>query len=395
MIKCSDIIERNHFESYSEFYLAMCMARECLRRGKVLDMSDMRIDSNILPQAELDYFKYLIKNGAIYVGEGVQAVEINSTPTLLMNTECFDDLYNVLFNNIEGKYLWTFQWASEKYSKYFKDMLNLSNMGNILMHLVAHMLICFYLQERVKQPIEIVIEEQKVRSTYIYVNLLSCSKTLEWFNDLVILDIDFSDFNVDLDYSILCNNGIAANRNKLWSIHDKYKFLKQEGFEEGMIAILWKRKGMCESNPAGRIIDAKVIKINEISETCLYTSIIPVYKTKEEVRDDYEEIPEDRRYIFMDMLYNKPNVRDRNISMYELGINNYFDAEPEFITKIDTMGSVVKKITVDGVVKETEMSQVDAIYWLLCQYEIDFDRELYKQVYNGGEDLLWDKYGEY
>ena len=40
------------------------------------------------------------------------------------------------------------------------------------------------------------------------------------------------------------------------------------------------------------------------------------------------------------------------------------------------------------------MSEVDAIYWVLRQFNIDFDSDLYKKMYNHGEDLLWDSYGE-
>lgn len=394
MISCKDIMRKGHFDSYSEFYLATCIARECMRRGTALDMSSMRIDKDITPKEELEYFKYLVSNGAIYLGD-VPKKKILDLPVLFMKTDCFGELYDVLFNELDDRYVWTFPWASEKYSLHSTDMLNLSNMGNILMHLMAHMVVCFYLGERQEKPIEIIIEGQKVQSTYIYVNLISCTKTLDWFDEIVKLNIDFTGFDVDLDYSILCNNGIAAKRDQLWSIHDKRRFLEKEGFVEGMIAILWKRKGMCESNPAGRIIDAKVIRINEISNSSIYVSVISINRTKEENFDDYNAIPEDRRHLFIDMLDSKPNISERNLSMYELGIHNYFKTEPEFITKIDAKSKVTKKITVDGKVSETEMSEIDAIYWLLCQYEVDFDRELYKEIYNKGEDLLWDKYGEY
>ena len=54
----------------------------------------------------------------------------------------------------------------------------------------------------------------------------------------------------------------------------------------------------------------------------------------------------------------------------------------------------MKRITVQGKEADVEMNEVDAIYWLLCQYEIDFDRELYKSMYNSSKDLMWDEYGE-
>ena len=63
MLVCEEYFKRNYFESYSEFYLALCIAAELGRRGTYLDMSTMRIEKNIIPTIQLDYFKYLVSKG--------------------------------------------------------------------------------------------------------------------------------------------------------------------------------------------------------------------------------------------------------------------------------------------------------------------------------------------
>ena len=392
MIKCEDILQKTYFDSYSEFFLACCIARECMRRGDKLDMSNMRIDSDILPENELSYFKCLWRDGAIYLGKeysGSMGIE----SSYYIDTDCFADYYNVLFKEEPDKYYWSMEWASKAYEGN-QNLQNISWAGKVLMHLVGHMLVCFYLGEREKKPMEIEITGQQVKSTYIYVNLVSCLKTLLWLDEVLILNIDFTGYNIDIDYSILCNNGIAAKRNKLWSIKDKHKFLEKEGITDGMIVILWSRRGMCESNPAGRIAGATLIRINEICEDSISVETLPYNKTKEEREEDFLSIPEEKRYSFIDMKYSVPKGTSRMLSLYDIGIENYFDMEDEFITKIDRKAMVTKKITVDGKVSNVDMNNVDAIYWLLCQYEVDFDRELYRNVYNNGNPLLWDKYGE-
>ena len=392
MIKCSDILEKTYFDSYSEFLLACCIARECLRRGDSLDMSMMRIDAGILPDMELNYFKCLWRDGAIYLGSDFNG-DANIESSYYINTDCFADCYNKLFKEYDDRYYWSMDWSYSALEGY-TELQGISSAGKVLMHLIGHMLVCFYLGEREKKPIEIEINDQQVKSTYIYVNLVSCVKTLPWLNNLLILNIDFSDYNIDIDYSILCNNGIAAKRNRLWSIKDKQKFLKEEGLVDGMIAILWSRKGMCESNPAGRITGAKLIRINEICNDSISVETLPYNKTKEEREQDFLSIPEKSRYLFIDMKYSVPKGTSSMLSLYETGVENYFDTESEFITKIDRSAMVSKTITVEGKVTDVSMSNVDAIYWLLCQYEVDFDRELYRDAYNDGEPLLWDKYGE-
>lgn len=392
MIKCSDILKKSYFDSYSEFLLACCIARECFRRGDALDMSMMRIDAGILPDTELNYFKCLWRDGAIYLGSNFNG-DINIESKYYLNTDCFSDCYDNLFQKYDDRYYWSIDWSYSIFEGNF-EMQKISNVGIVLMHLLGHMLVCFYLGEREKKPIEIEITGQHIKSTYMYVNLVSCLKTLLWLKDYVILNIDYSGYNVDIDYSILCNNGIAAKRNKLWSVNDKRKFLKDEGLVDGMIAILWSRKGMCESNRAGRITGAKLIRINEVCSDCISVETLPYNKTKEEREEDFLSIPEENRYLFIDMKYSTPKGTSSMLSLYEIGVENYFDVESEFITKIDRSAIVTKKVTVDGKVTDVTMNNVDAIYWLLCQYEVDFDRELYRDAYNDGEPLLWDRYGE-
>lgn len=393
-INCQQLFGKSNFESYSEFYFSLCIAAECKRRGMQLDMSSMKIDKDLLPFAELDYFRYLLNTEALYI-DGVQADSSKCEPnSLVFNTDLVSKYYGKLFKETPEKYIWTVGWLMSTCAD-CPEMQNISKMGNMLMHLVAHFVVEVSTGSIEKKPLEIIIDEQKVKSTYIYVNLVSCSKTLELFDSLVELNIDFSDFNLDLDYSILCNNGIASKRNRLWSIHEKRQFFDSEGFKPGMVGILWERKGMCESNPAGRITGAKLVRIDEATPECVFVTIISVNKTKEEVLDDYLDIPEEKRALFADMLDAKPRQQCMSLEMYDLGINNYFLNEHRFLTKIDTKSIASKKVTIEGKATEITMSEVDAIYWLLCQYEIDFDRELYKDMYNNREDLLWDKYGSY
>lgn len=394
VLSCKDFIKRSHFRSYSEFYLACCIAAACKNRGYSLDMSMMDIDRDVLPDKEVEYFKYLVSTGAILLSGSVDGSTPAELPALYLDMSKFDKIGTSLVENRDSEYFWSFEWAFEKYRNIEPDLLVISKMGNVIIHIVASLLVDIALEMIPKKRIVVFISEFKVMSTYFYVNLLSCSKTLDWFSDSITLDIDFSELKTDINYSIFCNNSIAAKHNKLWSAHEKKAFMEKEGLVEGAIAVLWRRKGMCVSNPAGRLLGSSIIRIDEILPNQLAVTTIAINKTKEELEDDYYSIPEDKRYLFGDILYSKPNMSSTMLSLYNTGIQDYFLTESEFIARLDEFESVTKKITVDGVTKEVEMSEIDAIYWLLCQYEIDFDSTLYKRMYNEGKDLLWDMYGE-
>lgn len=395
MLICENIFKRNYFESYSELYLALVIARECYRRGEYLDMTTMSIEKDITPPDMLEYFKHLICLGAVRI-EGMSVENSVSSSRMFLNTDCFGDYGSSLFKNYKSNYEWSFEVFYSDDKEYPLEFTTGLNMGNTIMHLVGYYLVSRELGDLEDKPLKVsIVDRQYVASTYLYINLLSCSKSLDWFSNYVQLEVDFSEYSVDLDYSIFCNNGIAARRNKLWSWKEKLEFMEKEGMEVGGMYILWERKGMCNSNPIGRIIGATLVRLDNIVKGDLHMTVLPLCKTKEEIVDDYYDIPEDKREYFNDLLDFKLNSYQKNVSLTSVGIRNYFSIEESiFLDKIDKTGTVTKKVTVDGNTDYVEMSEIDAIYWLLCQFEVEFDRQLYKDMYSGGEELLWDRYGD-
>lgn len=395
MLNCREVFGRDYFESYSEFYFALCMAAEMGRRGDALDMSGMVVDRSLLSKSELVYFKYLIGEGYIFLGKDTSGAERVDREEVgyYLDTAGFTSLKGKLVEDTGELYRWSVRWSAENYDDAPKDYRLVSKTGNLLMHLVAHLIVCEVLEEMPVKPLEIVLSQMDAKNTYFYVNLVSCSRTLPWFAERVILDVDYGDASVDIDYSIFCNNGVVAGRFKHWSIGDKHKFMEKLGFCVGSIVELWDRSGMCPSNMAGKINSVTIARLDEIGTDFIGVTTIALNKTKEETRLDYESIEESKRYLFRDMLDFKPYVNSKVLNLHGVGIENYFYDESNFITRINRQERVTKRITVDGVENDVEMSGIDAIYWLMCQYGFEFDRELYRQQYAEGRELLWDRYG--
>lgn len=405
LVDCREVLGKDYFETYSEFIFIMCIGKEYYRRGKKLDISNMRID-DILGSMQKLMLKWLVYKDMVYFGESNDSIpEPTEAEPYAFNMDAITANEGKLFNNImsrmtednnyvEGRYEWSNDWAKQQdYGEYDFVLYKLSELNTILLHIIAHLVVSIWEGTAEKKKIRIVVDGVIARSTDNYVNLVSCSKTISWFDKMIDLDIDYGDKIVDLDFSLFINNGNMAGRRKQWSIKDKQEFMKKEGIVEGSICILYERKGLAKINIVGRIVNANIVRVDKIAKDRVYVTVIPLYRTKEEVVEDFYEIPEDMQYMFEDMLQFKANLSKKVLSLYDLGISNYMYDEVEFITPIDKHGTVVKKITVDGVVKDVELSQIDSIYWLLCQYQVEFDRDLFKDMYNSGEFLLWDEYG--
>lgn len=389
-LKARELFKRDYFASYSEFYLALAIGNALSQKGYCLNMDNMQVDVDAVPSDMVKYYKRLLSDGALvismyerreYTGElGGSDTDISYFSKVKLVEESNDTLD------------WTMDFAKENYGEYSRVFLELLKMGNNLMHLVAYHLVNNILEGETRKLV-IHLDSARAKSTFLYVNIYSILQTMSWVRDLVELDVDFGDFNVDLDYSIFCNNGRVAGRYKMHTVSEKLDIMERCGMEVGAILILWERSGMCENNEYGHITGAKLFRLDEIGDNFLGVTTIAVNKTKEEVKLDFYDIDEKVRYLFVDMLDKKPFMQLTELSIYDLGIDNYFYDESKYITLLDESEEVFKTVTIDGKVTNVKMSGVDAIYWLLCQYEIEFDRELYKKMYFRNDfEPLWDMY---
>lgn len=385
-----NIFGRNHFKSYSEFYLALAIGNVLKNRGMSLNMDGMLVDADMIPQNIVTYYKRLLYDGAITISMYSKGKEPDNEINTNIDTSYFDSINLV---EDKGTYLdWSIEFANNNYGEYKKQFLELIRLGNTLVHLVAHHLVKHFLDGE-NRKLVIHFDYHKAKSSFLYVNIYSVLQTIIWLKDFIELDVDFGDYGVDLDYSIHCNNGKVAGRYKLFPVAKKLELFKKYGMVEGSILVLWERDGMCESNEYGRISGAKIFRLEEIGDDYIGVTFISLNKTKEEVYQDYYDIEESKRGIFTDMLNKKPYMAPAELSICGLGVDNYFYNEDKYVTLLDESEEVYKLVTIDGKVVSVKMRAVDAIYWLLCQYEIEFDKDLYKSMYFGdGEEPLWDKY---
>lgn len=405
-MQCSKILSRTYFKSYSEFYLSLCIARELGRRGMVLDMSDMTIDPDMVTLQYKHYFRWLIQEGYVVLNTS-KKVEPIEVPMVMTPTENFEDLLEkgILFstgrnwqgNNItsETKYWWSYTVTCPVWGKEHPNLIKTLQLNSTLMHLIAFWLVRWLLDGE-RERFSILIEQSIVGSTFIYSSLYSLQLTLPIVGEICDLNVDFSMYEVDIEYSIFCDNGMVMGRYKYWSVSEKKQWLEKFGMKPGAIVVLYKRKGICTNNKIGKIESAITARIDEIGKDFVAVTTLAVNKTREEMIDEYYEIDEESRYLFVDLLTRRPYQHSEILNLYDIGVENYMYQENSFLALIDTSTNAVtnKKITIGGESEYVEMSEVDAIYWVLRQFDIDFDKDLYKKMYNHGEDLLWDDYGE-
>ena len=385
-----DIFCKDEISTYSEFAMALAIAKCCSLYGRVLDMSAMYIDSSILPKTYLDSFKDLSSTGYIIVDGRV----VGDDEVVEPHIEVADFLNIDLWSASPTKVDWSFEWVSTHYDGLFVNIYkNRANLTLAVNNVVANFIVMSYLNLISAQSICVKISHNQIKNDYLYTNIYACKCSMPWFDEKVDLILEgIEDTTIDMDYTIFCTSAFHAKKIKHYSCEEKREQLKELGMDVGSILVLWTRKGMCKNSEYGKIVSACIVRLDEIGDNFLGFAKISINKTKEEVRKEYFDIPEDKRYLFSDVLEKGATVSILVKDLMNISIDNNFLDEEYFLTKLDTHEKVVKLISVGMEEKTVEMKGVDAVYWLLCQYNVEFDKDMYREMYMGDKPFLWDMY---
>ena len=390
-LSCLKVFGKDVVESHSEFNLALALAKCCRDWGYCLDMSGMVVNENNVSEESLMQFRYLIKEGYIYL-EGAEISGRVEPGFPDVDVTFYKDI--PLYNYQGDLALWSFTWAVNNYGEKAVNFSYYNKRGFIVLSVVAYYILKRVFGNERSRKLVVSMDFTEAKNTYYYLNVFSCCQSLEWLNEIVELDIDMSDMKgVDLDYQVFCSNSYLSKKYNFYTVSEKRNFMKQEGLNVGSILILWERGGICANNRFGNIESSTVVRLDEIGDNYIGVTEIHVNKTKEDVEDEYFEMDEEMRDLYSDILSKPPLVTPSTIGLENLGVEGYFYTERFLITKLDRREKVVKTISGNGEKWRREISGIDAIYWLLCQYDIEFDKSLYKSMYSEGEDLLWDIYG--
>lgn len=419
MIDCVKLIGKSTVDTYYEFLFVMALGAECGRRGDVLDLRGLSIpDKGMLSKEDLKYMHFLKGRGFIFDGSEPSDKDRELTGDKVkyhFNTDCINSLYDVLVEDIDydGKgtydhsinklydgitdcYAWSSGYARGVYGEY-NSLLSKSGMGNTLMHIMAHLFVCFYLGERKRKPVKFILQSLEAATMSRYLDLYACARTLKSLGDVMSFVMDENYINTigDIDLIILYNMSKHAGRYKRWSSVDKYNAFVNYGFKEGQILVIYTRDRITDANPAGKITASAILRVDSMSRSGDATGIsvtqFSLNKTVEERVEEYLAIDDEYKHIFSDLKTPKISSIESRLNMYEVGVGQFFYSENKLILPIEKGGTISKRVTIDGKRVTVDMSEIDAIYWILCQYDVDFDRDLYKSYYNDGEDLMWDK----
>lgn len=384
MIHISELYKKDYFETVSEYRFALSFAMECARRGDILSVDGVRSQADLNSRVHAGYKNYLMDNNLVV---GFSSKEEDVYPyeeqdySFLSKDNLFED---------NGEYLyWDMDWGLEVLGRLFYKHAGVGDIPYLLEFLVArHLYDVLTGQETRKLYIKLTLQLSSTFSSYLdLVSLYNSCPNLAEYVEIVLHERS----SVDLKLSLFKYDSNNLGFNKEYTVEEKMNFLQLNGFTEGMVLILFDRKGINTSNDLGSIEMAHLVRLDEVVDGKLYLTQLRGTRTYEETAKDFLMIPEKNRALYYDLLDKSDSVHGSMVvDLRECGVGSRFYREKHLLDSISTTDMVRKLVSNNGKIFEQEMTEAEAIFYTLMQNDAPIDADLYRDYYFGGGEAIWD-----
>lgn len=183
--------------------------------------------------------------------------------------------------------------------------------------------------------------------------------------------------------------------NRWYSPKEKFEHLKKLDLRVGDVVMLYERNRAQRLNYVKSIASCHLAIIKELDRRKITLLVCNTTKTYAQGKADFD----DKTMIVKQMYMNgKPyenfNSTVRSFDISDMGIEYEMYSESYFIVPLtDTVDSRETLIGVKGEAPiKVELPQNEFCYWLLREYDIEFNIERYKQRYIDADEPVYDQY---
>ena len=189
---------------------------------------------------------------------------------------------------------------------------------------------------------------------------------------------------------------IGVDKGLLKEYYDaktKINHLRELDIQEGDFVMLFERKELQKDNHIKKIDSCKLARINEIGndiQLTYFNTTRPKYHQKYEFDDNTTIIKQMYSY---NKPYEKIRTGEMTIDINDLGIGYLMYTERYFIVPLDESNDNIPVVVTNGVtVDKINLDQNNLVYWILKDYDYDFDEERFLRKYFPNEEPLYEAY---
>lgn len=242
------------------------------------------------------------------------------------------------------------------------------------------------LKEETK-PLTVVLGGLYSVSSSTHIKFYSTINTISWLKGLVTLvTIQAPQVKMDLELEILLTKALYIGSLRGYTAQERLEYFKKE-YPVGTIGLLFDReigKGRVDTSkiPIGFITSQRIVEITGYTNDGFTYRSYNCYKTKTEVRRQFNQIAEDKQGAFLDMLNPTVSVISGSQSLFSTSVDWLISPFDNYMfCKIDSKEIVEKEFILNNEPKRLKMTAPVAIYMLLKEYNVAFNEEMFKSTY--------------
>lgn len=182
--------------------------------------------------------------------------------------------------------------------------------------------------------------------------------------------------------------------DKLYTGKDKFAYIHKMDLQVGDLVMLYDRERAQKHNFVKTIVGCHLAKITFLTQTAIGLELINTVKTKFQGKEDFD----DNTIVVKRMYQGKPpysklNISKRTYDLVDIGVEYMLYGEVQFIVPLDHPTDFKVTRVTDGIRKDTLiLPQNDFIYWMLKDYNYDFNEERFLSRYFDGVEPAYTRY---
>lgn len=182
--------------------------------------------------------------------------------------------------------------------------------------------------------------------------------------------------------------------NRWYSGKEKFAYMQQLELGVGDLVMFYEREKSQKANYVKSIASCHLAKITKLNDDSISLELIntvkPYFQGKEEFDDHTIAV---KKMYANNFPYANISTTKKEYSLADMGVQYYMYSERCFILPLEESDDLKVTRVSDGTRKDTlVLDQNNLIYWILKDYEYEFNEDKFIKRYFGSEEPLYTRY---
>lgn len=183
--------------------------------------------------------------------------------------------------------------------------------------------------------------------------------------------------------------------NRFYTQDEKYMYARGKfDLMRGDLVMLYSRAKAQRSNYVKSILDCHLAVIRKFTKTEIVCDCISTVKTRYQGKLDFEDNTMAVKKMYMGIMpYESLRYQTQTLSLLDVGIEYMLYNEGYFIVPLDACTDVSEQWVTNGVTSDKLLlPQNDLIYWILKDYDVQFNEQRFLARYFSKSEPLYTRY---